>query len=157
MIKPLAVRLAINQKYVNYISLLAQARILHLDFPDMSPEAQKLLELFREQWIIDANNKLIDAAMVNKPAIQEALADQASVAARTQGGIDFNRARINRRKEGPGVVMTFDQSMIARIKRDGFDGLDFRINTIVPLPIMDLRLLLGLKPQEEERQKFEGV
>jgi len=33
--------------------------------------------------------------------------------------------------------------MLERIRREGFDGLEFRIQTIVPIP--NLPVLLGLK------------
>ncbi|MDO8675934.1 MAG: hypothetical protein Q7K71_07495 [Candidatus Omnitrophota bacterium] len=70
--------------------------------------------------------------------------------ATTPGGIDLNRARMqmNVRKEGQGVQMQFDPAMIERIKRDGFDGLEFQINTIIP--ITNLPLLLGLREDEQQ-------
>ena len=66
----------------------------------------------------------------------------------TRGGIDFNRAQMqmNIHKEGQGVQMQFDLALIARIKREGFDGLDFKIQSI--LPVSNLPLLLGLKEYE---------
>ncbi len=69
-----------------------------------------------------------------------------------KGGIDFNRAKLqmNVRKDGPGVQMQFDQAMIERIKRDGFDGLEFKIETIIP--VTNLPMLLGLRKEEMEGQ-----
>ena len=63
----------------------------------------------------------------------------------SNGGIDFNRShmQMNVRREGQGVQLQFDPALIARIRREGFDGLDFKIQSIVP--VTDLRLLLGLK------------
>ena len=60
------------------------------------------------------------------------------------GGIDLNRDKMqmNVAKEGPGVHMRFDQAMVARIKRDGFDGLDFEIERIIP--VTNVPLLLGV-------------
>ena len=68
----------------------------------------------------------------------------------TKGGIDLNRAKMqmNVRKEGAGVQMQFDPAMIERIKRDGFDGLDFKIDTIIP--ITNLPMLLGLREDEQQ-------
>jgi len=73
---------------------------------------------------------------------------QAEIASRDwamKGGIDFNGAhmRMNVHKEGAGVGMQFNPAMIARIRQEGFDGIDFQIQSI--LPAKDLRLLLGLK------------
>ncbi|MBF0504930.1 MAG: hypothetical protein HQL14_07500 [Candidatus Omnitrophica bacterium] len=63
------------------------------------------------------------------------------------GGIDLNRAnmQMNIRKDANGVQMQFDRSMIQRIKHSGFDGLEFRIESI--LPVTNLRMLLGLKEE----------
>jgi len=60
------------------------------------------------------------------------------------GGIDLGRSRLNVRQEGQGVRMQFDPAMIARIRHDGFDGLNFHIQSIIP--VTDLSRLLGLKP-----------
>ena len=57
-------------------------------------------------------------------------------------------------KELPGVHMQFDPAMVARIKRDGFDGLDFEIERIIP--VANVPLLLGLKPNEG-REQLAGV
>ena len=59
------------------------------------------------------------------------------------GGIDLTRSKMNIRQAGNGMQMRFDPAMIARIKRDGFEGIDFHIQSIVP--VTDLPLLLGLK------------
>ncbi len=84
-----------------------------------------------------------------------AMTDQQPPAAKTDGamtaapgGIDLNRAKMqmNVRKEGAGVKMQFDPAMIERIKREGFDGLEFKIQSIVP--VTDLPLLLGLTSSE---------
>ena len=63
-----------------------------------------------------------------------------------QGGIDLSRSQINVSKEVLGVNMQFDRAMIERINRHGFDGLDFQIQSI--MPVVDLALLLGLNQQE---------
>ena len=64
------------------------------------------------------------------------------------GGIDLNRAnmQMNINKEGAGVQMQFDRAMVERIKREGFDGLEFKIESIVP--IANLPQLLGLSVKE---------
>ena len=41
--------------------------------------------------------------------------------------------------------MSFDPAMIARIRHDGFDGLDFQIQSIIS--ITDLPRFLGVTPQ----------
>ena len=66
-----------------------------------------------------------------------------------RGGIDLDRAKMqmNVNKQGEGVQMRFDRAMIQKIKRDGFDGVEFRIDSILPV---SLPLLLGLRKEEEE-------
>ncbi|HLD88029.1 MAG TPA: SNF2-related protein, partial [Candidatus Omnitrophota bacterium] len=75
----------------------------------------------------------------------------------TRGGIDLDRAKMqmNVRKDpstgsgqGAGSQIQFDRAMIGRIKRDGFDGLEFKIETIVP--VINLPILLGLRKEEME-------
>ncbi len=60
----------------------------------------------------------------------------------TPGGIDLDRAKMqmNIEKEGEGVRMKLNQELVDRIRRQGFDGLEFNIRTIVP--IIDLRQFL---------------
>ena len=46
--------------------------------------------------------------------------------------------------------------MVERIRRDGFDGLEFHIDTIIP--VTSLPMLLGLREDElQEHQKLAGV
>ncbi len=83
----------------------------------------------------------------------ESLPDEAM--ASSPGGIDFNRAkmRMNINKEGPGVQWQFsakggsasggNPALIDRIRHEGFDGLDFHIERI--MPVKDLHLFLGLR------------
>ncbi len=66
------------------------------------------------------------------------------------GGIDLSHNHMYISKDGQGVYTRFDPAMIARIKRDGFDGLEFHIQSIVP--ITDLPMLLGL--QSRFRRNF---
>jgi tetratricopeptide (TPR) repeat protein len=67
-----------------------------------------------------------------------------SKAIESPGGIDLTRTKeqMNISKQGAGVEMQFDPAMIERIKREGFDGLEFHIQSIVP--VTDLPQLLGL-------------
>ena len=60
------------------------------------------------------------------------------------GGISFDRAQMqmNIRKEGQGVQMKFDPAMVARIRRNGFEGVDFEIESIIP--IVNLPQFLGV-------------
>ena len=60
------------------------------------------------------------------------------------GGIDFDAGKMhmNIQKNDPGEEIHFDQTMINRIKARGFDGLEFHIQSIVP--VTNLPLLLGL-------------
>ncbi len=69
-----------------------------------------------------------------------------------RGGIDFNRANMamNVRKEGNGVQMQFDPAMIARIRKSGFDGVNFEVESIIP--VANLPLLLGLRKEEIQAQ-----
>ncbi len=63
------------------------------------------------------------------------------------GGIDFNRQkmRMNVQKQGRGVQTTLDPAMIEHIRTDAFDGFDFTIRSILPLP------------KEIGREQFAGV
>jgi len=62
-----------------------------------------------------------------------------------KGGIDLDRSKMqmNVSKDAGlgGVQVNFDPAQIARIKRDGFDGLEFKIESIVPA---NLSVILGL-------------
>ncbi len=66
------------------------------------------------------------------------------------GGIDLdrNKMQLNTRKE-EGITMHFDAAMVGRIRREGFDGLEFQIQSIVP--VTDLSLLLGTTPKQHFR------
>jgi len=81
-------------------------------------------------------------------AVPAMIVQGADTAMKTRGGIDFNRSNMQMyvRKEGPRVQMRFDPAMVARIKREGFDGLDFHIQNIVP--VSDFSSLLGLNVSE---------
>ncbi len=84
--------------------------------------------------------RLIDVfAAPTKP--EPAHADEAMAG---PGGIDLDRAqmRMNVRKQGTGVAMGFDQAMAERIQKQGFDGLEFQIQSIVS--ITNLPVLFGL-------------
>ncbi|GEM_PF-3562980 len=102
----------------------------------------------REPVSLNVEPRQVSIEEYDKAAI--AHPDKAVVAKNVPGGIDLNRARMrmNVRKEGQGVQMQFDPAMIERIKRDGFDGLDFKIDTIVP--ITNLPMLLGLREDEQQ-------
>jgi hypothetical protein len=67
------------------------------------------------------------------------------------GGIDLNSGNMHMgiHQEGQGVQMHFDPAMIQRIRAQGFDGLEFKIDSIVPLT--DLPVLLGLESGKEEQ------
>ncbi len=60
------------------------------------------------------------------------------------GGIDFNsrNMKMNIQKGDKGISMNFDSAMIARIKTEGFDGLEFKIRSIVPLTNLPVFLSL---------------
>ncbi len=54
-----------------------------------------------------------------------------------EGGIDLTRTKekIIVSREGQGVQMQFDPAMLERIQREGFDGLEFQIESIVPISL----------------------
>ena len=112
---------------------------------------EKLLEIEYFRILFSA-----DAAM---RADQAALAKQVPTVPSGQapGGIDFNRAnmQMNVNKEGPGVQMTFDPATVDRIKREGFDGLEFRIQSIIP--VTNLPQFLGLEQTREKELAKAGV
>jgi len=64
--------------------------------------------------------------------------------AQSPGGIDLNgvNMKMGIQKDGQGPVFRFDPAMIGRIKTEGFDGLEFNIQSIVP--VTDLPVLLGI-------------
>ena len=69
----------------------------------------------------------------------------------TKGGIDLDRSKMqmNVSKDAVGGVdVRFDPAMVERIKREGFDGLEFNIQSITPL--LNLPMVLGLRKEEEE-------
>ena len=63
------------------------------------------------------------------------------------GGIDLGANRIKVLKDGLGVNMRFDPAMMGQLKRDGFDGMEFQIQTLVP--IKDLYVFLGIGEAQE--------
>ena len=62
----------------------------------------------------------------------------------TPGGIDFDRAKmqmnVNQDAVLGGVKADFDPAMAVRIKRQGFEGLEFNIQSIVPINNLSLNL-----------------
>ncbi|MDO8675846.1 MAG: histidine phosphatase family protein [Candidatus Omnitrophota bacterium] len=136
---------------------LTRQEVIDLEVPQSAPIGiifDKLLKA-KEFWSSEIGAEAVQEALLNSAAdaamagkYKERKPDQAM--ATTPGGIDFNRAKMqmNVRKEGAGVQMQFDPAMIERIKREGFDGLDFKIDTIVP--ITNLPMLLGLRKEEQE-------
>ncbi len=89
------------------------------------------------QWMHETQSQW-DPAMTNSSPV-----------ASTRGGIDLDRSKMqmNVRKDGQGVEVKFDSAMIERIKREGFDGLEFTIQSI--MPVSNLPMLLGLRKEEE--------
>jgi CheY-like chemotaxis protein len=71
------------------------------------------------------------------------IASELDKALTVRGGIDLSRSQLHVSKEGAGVQMPFDQAMVARIRREGFDGIDFQIKSIVA--VADLPALLGVR------------
>ena len=51
------------------------------------------------------------------------------------GGIDLNtgQMRMGIQKQGQGVEMRFDPALAAHLKIEGFDGLEFHIQSIIPI------------------------
>jgi len=74
------------------------------------------------------------------------------------GGIDFDRSKMqmNVSKDAAmgGVRPKFDPAMIQRIKRDGFDGLEFKIESIVPVTNLPQILGLNLEPADKPKQEL---
>ena len=60
------------------------------------------------------------------------------------GGINLNSGNMQMgiQKDGQGIELRLDPAMIERIKTEGFDGLEFNIQSIIP--VTNLSLLLGL-------------
>jgi hypothetical protein len=72
-----------------------------------------------------------------------------------RGGIDLDRNKMNMNisKDAAmgGVNVKFDKAMIERIQRDGFDGLNFKVNSILPT---SMPILLGLQPRKEDEERL---
>jgi hypothetical protein len=61
-----------------------------------------------------------------------------------KGGIDLDAAKMNMSvsKIGGGVSMQFDPALVEKIRKEGFEGVEFSIDSIAP--ISNLPLLLGV-------------
>ncbi|MBF0504191.1 MAG: hypothetical protein HQL14_03715 [Candidatus Omnitrophica bacterium] len=97
---------------------------------------------FESQQIIKKVTKVLtDPAMMGTQNSQE-----------NPGGIDFNseKMQMDIQKERSGVQIHPDRTVFDRIKAEGFEGLEFKIESIVPMT--NLPLLLGLKPHPQEGQ-----
>lgn len=81
----------------------------------------------------------------NKEALKWNLVDNAMGTDFTKGGIDLNREQMqmNVQKEGKGVQMQFDPAILERIKKEGFEGLEFKIQSIQP--VSNLSHFLGIE------------
>jgi hypothetical protein len=62
----------------------------------------------------------------------------------SHGGIDLDQAKMQMsvNKEGQGIKMQFDQAIVEKVKREGFDGIEFEIKSIVP--VANLPVFLGI-------------
>jgi hypothetical protein len=61
--------------------------------------------------------------------------DHALATPKATGGIDLDRAKMqmNIHKEAAGVNMQFDPAMAERIRKEGFEGIEFTIQHIIPV------------------------
>ncbi len=91
---------------------------------------------------------ILPAFSENKSLAMVTAMGQTGISVITPGGIDLDRSkmRMNVRKEGAGVQMQFDRAAIERIRKNGFDGVNFEVESIIP--VTDLPLFLGLKSPE---------
>ncbi len=123
---------------------------------DSTPDqriARKLLSAFMTRYNLSSVKLRVsapnDAAMTSAPS----RVDKAALAQQPPGGIDLNRAKMQMNiKRDPssrihgtqddGSAFKLDPDVIEHIRRQGFDGLEFKIQAIVP--VTDLPLLLGL-------------
>jgi acyl carrier protein len=112
----------------------------------------------RDRWVISqAGEKVLYVDVgerayithVTESPLVDAKIKYSQDRAMVRGGIDLDRAKMqmNVDKQGDGVQMQFDRAMIQKIKQEGFDGVEFKINSIVPV---NLPLFLGLRKEEEE-------
>ncbi len=71
----------------------------------------------------------------NEAMVANKISTTNEIRAVTNGGIDFNKdnMQMNVQKQDGGVDIKFDAAMITRIKQNGFDGIEFKIETIVPI------------------------
>jgi len=81
----------------------------------------------------DWRNPVFYPSAVPKEAVSRAMVAK-------DGGIDLNHLKMNVHQQG--LSFAFDPAMVERIKKAGFDGLDFEIKTI--LPINNLPSFLGI-------------
>ena len=87
-----------------------------------------------------------------KVVMQQIAQDLAMAAKMTPGGIDLdrNKMQMNIKRDGPTIKI--DQAVIERIRREGFDGLEFKIQSMVP--VTNLPLILGLSTQQSPLQQL---
>ncbi len=75
--------------------------------------------------------------------------------ARSTGGIDLNRNKMNMNVQKDaamgGVDVKFDPAMVENIRRNGFDGLNFRVRSFQQI---NLPQLLGLQLRKEDEEKL---
>ena len=124
-----------------------QAKALEHDITDLSKALNEILDLYFETPPVGVNKRNWSRGEMSRligNARQRLESASKAMNADVNGGIDFDRAKMqmNVNKEGLGVNMQFDPAMIERMRTEGFDGFEFRIETITP--ITNLPLLLGV-------------
>jgi len=112
------------------------------DYKDGISREQKLTEVVGEK-VFNEDRRQMAQNIYALPEFQHFLKANSAQAATPVGGIDLTQARIKVSREGQGVRMRFDRAMIERIKTRGFAGLEFHIQSMVPLT--NLASFLGLR------------
>jgi len=129
------------------------------EFKKSGIEFTGLSEDLKKQYLknIRSRKSKANSAMMSKPRDKAVITEVKKL---PNGGIDFNR--INRlsniHKESTGVRMQFDNAMIERIRRNGFDGLEFHIQSIIPIRNLFLFLSMDLFGEKAQiyNSRFNG-
>ena len=108
----------------------------------------------KAQSIINSLKVILTNGLMGSARISGGIANRAMITSfsKMPGGIDFNPNNMQMRikKDGQGVGLHLSPSMIAIVKSGAFEGLDFKIQSIVP--ISNLPMLLGLESVKQEAQ-----
>ena len=119
--------------------------VLYRHYDEIMLQLEKRLETSEFDNDIELKNRLINAIALRRSRsdrLRSARQAGTDSAMKTPGGIDLSHSQINPRRDRDQIQMRFDPAMIERIRQEGFDGLEFNIESIVS--VTNLHQLLGV-------------